>query len=369
MVLATWGTHICQNYDHPIQQVDCEWSSAIPVEKGVYQTCTKRGQSYKLFWLSANFNHAGNVTDDGEDGGKMMKMMVSIAHLSTQPADIWRSVCVQTSRIYPCRPHSYAANNFKLINHEWIRHRYRARFSKAFDTVKHSKIAEKLSYLDLPPNVYNWVIDFLTGHTHCTKFWTHTRVGQRKQSIIVEVKIPRNHIQEAPFTWYHRRPYHPRHSTCELSENHRGHTEQQLLDVRARLISHQFICPVIIRAPHSKIAWIRRPVTADSVPGYSHLEAPIFLLSMVGVHKRRPTWPTGIIPSEGCQSRLPQKQFANTECYMRGSRWQALPQDHNESMSSTPPTSATKKCPFIRSATSGRIVKRWGGGLSKVFYQ
>ena len=43
-------------------------------------------------------------------------------------------------------------------------------FSKAFDTVKHSKIAEKLNYLDLPPNVYNWVIDFLTSHTHRTKF-------------------------------------------------------------------------------------------------------------------------------------------------------------------------------------------------------
>ena len=64
-----------------------------------------------------------------------------------------------------------------------------------------------------------------------------------------------------------------------------------------------------------------------------------------GVHKRRPTRPAGIIPSEDCQSRLPQKQLTNTECYMRGSRWQVLPQDHNESMPSTPPTSATKNVP------------------------
>ena len=135
---------------------------------------------------------------------------------------------------------------------------------------------------------------------------------------------------------------------------------QQLLDARARLISHQFICPVIIRAPRSKIAWIRRPVPADSVPGYSYLEAPIFLLSMVGVHKRRPTRSAGIIPSEDCQSQLPQKQLANTECYMRGSRWQALPQDHNEFMSSTPPTTATKKCPFIRSATKNSPIPASG---------
>ena len=39
-------------------------------------------------------------------------------------------------------------------------------FSKAFVTVKHSKIAEKLSPLDLPPNVYNWVsISWPDTHT------------------------------------------------------------------------------------------------------------------------------------------------------------------------------------------------------------
>ena len=135
----------------------------------------------------------------------------------------------------------------------------------------------------------------------------------------------RNYIQEAPFTWYHRRSHHPRYPTCELSKNRRSHTVQQLLDARARLIRHQFICPVIIRAPGTKIAWIRRPVTADSVPSHGHLEATIRLLIMVGVHKRRPTQPAGIIPSECCQSWLPQKQLANTECYMRGSRRQAVP--------------------------------------------
>ena len=44
----------------------------------------------------------------------------------------------------------------------------------------------------------------------------------------------------------------------------------------------------------------------------------------VGFHKRHPTRPAGIIPSEGFQSWLPQKQLANTECYMRGSQRQAV---------------------------------------------
>ena len=98
-----------------------------------------------------------------------------------------------------------------------------------------------------------------------------------------------------------------------------------LLDARARFIRHQFICPVIIRAPGTKNAWIRRPVTADSVPSHGQSRSYNTPPQHGGVHKRPPTRLAGIIPSEGCKSWLPQKQLANTECYMRGSRRQAVP--------------------------------------------
>jgi len=39
-------------------------------------------------------------------------------------------------------------------------------FSKAFDTVLHSSLLQKLALLDIPGNVYNWILDFLRGiHT------------------------------------------------------------------------------------------------------------------------------------------------------------------------------------------------------------
>ena len=38
-------------------------------------------------------------------------------------------------------------------------------FSKAFDSVNHSILARKLSELDLPANIYNWIMGFLTGRT------------------------------------------------------------------------------------------------------------------------------------------------------------------------------------------------------------
>ena len=43
-------------------------------------------------------------------------------------------------------------------------------FSKAFDTVRHSTLLEKMAQLDLPDNVYNWLVDFFSEHTHSTVY-------------------------------------------------------------------------------------------------------------------------------------------------------------------------------------------------------
>jgi len=43
-------------------------------------------------------------------------------------------------------------------------------FSKAFDTVRHATLMEKMARLALPDAIYNWINDFFSGHSHCTKF-------------------------------------------------------------------------------------------------------------------------------------------------------------------------------------------------------
>lgn len=43
-------------------------------------------------------------------------------------------------------------------------------FSKAFDTVRHSTLLQKLAQLNLPDHVYNWLTDFFFSHSHCTVF-------------------------------------------------------------------------------------------------------------------------------------------------------------------------------------------------------
>jgi len=43
-------------------------------------------------------------------------------------------------------------------------------FSKAFDTVWHQTLLDKMSQLDIPDNIFNWLVDFLTGHSHQTHY-------------------------------------------------------------------------------------------------------------------------------------------------------------------------------------------------------
>ena len=43
-------------------------------------------------------------------------------------------------------------------------------FSKAFDTVRHKTLLDKMSQLDIPDNIFNWLVDFLAGHSHQTHY-------------------------------------------------------------------------------------------------------------------------------------------------------------------------------------------------------
>jgi hypothetical protein len=51
---------------------------------------------------------------------------------------------------------------------------YALDFSKAFDTVRHATLFQKLATLRLPDDVFNWMADFFGNHSHCTKFGGET---------------------------------------------------------------------------------------------------------------------------------------------------------------------------------------------------
>jgi len=43
-------------------------------------------------------------------------------------------------------------------------------FTKAFDTVRHAALMNKLALLPIPDDLYNWIKDFFEEHYHCTRY-------------------------------------------------------------------------------------------------------------------------------------------------------------------------------------------------------
>jgi len=42
-------------------------------------------------------------------------------------------------------------------------------FSKAFDSIRHTRLIRKLSSLSIPDEIYNWIVHFFSERRHCTR--------------------------------------------------------------------------------------------------------------------------------------------------------------------------------------------------------
>jgi hypothetical protein len=42
--------------------------------------------------------------------------------------------------------------------------------SKAFDTVRHFTLLEKMAQMDMQNEAYNWLVAFFNGHSYCTVY-------------------------------------------------------------------------------------------------------------------------------------------------------------------------------------------------------
>jgi len=59
-------------------------------------------------------------------------------------------------------------------------------FSKAFDTVRHSALFDNFADLEIPDNVYNWLVEFFQGHSHCTRYGHRTSALREISASIVQ---------------------------------------------------------------------------------------------------------------------------------------------------------------------------------------
>lgn len=59
-------------------------------------------------------------------------------------------------------------------------------YSKAFDTLRHSSVASKLTLLDIPDCIHNWILDYLCDRQHCTLLHNTTSQSRVINASIVQ---------------------------------------------------------------------------------------------------------------------------------------------------------------------------------------
>ena len=59
-------------------------------------------------------------------------------------------------------------------------------FSKAFDTDRHSTLWAKLAQFDIQDNVYNWMVDFFSSHSHYTQYGGQTSPLQEITASVIQ---------------------------------------------------------------------------------------------------------------------------------------------------------------------------------------
>ena len=121
-------------------------------------------------WIQADLDYIRNVEND-------WKSHCEIVHISSHPrsstwsiSQVWWSVCFSADRLDDSGSDSFSANgNWHVITQPCVRV-ISLDFSKAFDSVRHVELVRKLSLLNIPDNIFNWMVSFLEDRIHCTNF-------------------------------------------------------------------------------------------------------------------------------------------------------------------------------------------------------
>ena len=58
----------------------------------------------------------------------------------------------------------------KMLSSDQYVHVFSFDFTKAFDTVRHETLTNKMAQLNIPDNICNWIKAFFEQHFHCTRY-------------------------------------------------------------------------------------------------------------------------------------------------------------------------------------------------------
>jgi len=95
---------------------------------------------------------------------------IPIIQIPTIHFNFQRPIRLQTNRFNCGSVDLHPTYSHPASNNTSVCYRVTLDFSKAFDCVRHATLLGKMADLDIPDNVYNWLVSYFSQHSHCTKY-------------------------------------------------------------------------------------------------------------------------------------------------------------------------------------------------------
>jgi len=147
--------------------INADVNCADTVEAGVHPADTQVAGAKATGGLPADLHNAGAYTRCyRENRSPTLHLPVAVV-ASFTCTTVHRPICFPTYRLDHCcnhLPHRYCYQSLSTEPYVSV---ISLDFSEAFDTVRHSKLLQKLAKLDIPD--HNWLVDFF-NNSHCTVF-------------------------------------------------------------------------------------------------------------------------------------------------------------------------------------------------------
>jgi len=165
MVPSSGRTYLLFPHYPAVQPVAFHLYGTTPVDTSLDSPCTKGYGSYPAFRFSANINNSSPNQSLGKNDFIYPALQNPTTSLVFHDQFAFRPSGSSTAAIITLLHkviHLLLTNPYVIV--------IALDFSKAFDTVRHHTLLDKIAQLDLPDHIYDWLVNFFKRYSHQTKY-------------------------------------------------------------------------------------------------------------------------------------------------------------------------------------------------------
>ena len=140
-----------------------------PVEVEHNHTSAQDKPTYSLCRLPAHFSHIHPVSTSRKTSHQKIFLPHILTHADFKNLFNYQFAFRPSGSTTAALINLLQKISLLLEEHKYV-HLIGLDFSKAFDSVRHYTLIEKITPFPIPSNVHNWLVEYLNSRQHCTKY-------------------------------------------------------------------------------------------------------------------------------------------------------------------------------------------------------